>query len=73
MNILESFSVIIESGMLFICTPLRSMLKTFAVVSERLLSVATFSSVLKMFQQCSFFEFWLKSDFHQSYSAVSLS
>ena len=49
------------------------MSKKFPVVSEKLLSVANFYSVLKNFQQCSFFELWLKIYFHQSHSTVSVS
>ena len=50
------------------------MLKMFPGVSESLFSVATFSSILKMFQQCSgsFFELELKKkDVRQSYPVPS--
>jgi hypothetical protein len=53
--------------------PLSSMLKMFSGVSGRLFLVATFSGILKMFQQCSglFFELELKKDVQQSYPAPS--
>jgi len=49
------------------------MLKIFPGVSGRLFSVATFSSILKMFQQCSgsFFELEVNKDVQQSYPAPS--
>jgi len=49
MNILDPFSVMAESGLLFIFIPFSSTLKMFPGVSERLFSFAALSSVLKYF------------------------
>ena len=56
------FTLIRESGLLFICIPILSVLKKFPGVSDRWMFVATFSSMLKNVPAVSRLILWALAD-----------
>jgi len=72
---LDTFSVIIESGLLFTCMSFLSRIKTFPGVSEILIFVTNFSSMLKNVSTVFSFIVWVlvKTGFPQTFPAVSVS